>query len=86
MIDSLPGGDKAVTLNYRQISNINRSISQHLNVFSCIAVVFAQSIEDRHKVEHEDVVGEAPTGYASTTSGWSTILLPKVRLVLQVWR
>ena len=51
------------------------------------AVVFAQSIEARCKVENEDVVGAAPTGDAPTTSELSTILLPtKVRLILEVLR
>ena len=37
------------------------------------------------RVENKDVVGAAPTGYASTTSDWSTILLPTdVQLILQV--
>ena len=51
------------------------------------AVVFAQSIEARCKVENEDVVGAAPTGDAPTTSELSTNLLPtKVRLILDVFR
>ena len=51
------------------------------------AVVFVQYIKARCRVENEDVVGAAPTGDASTTSEWSTILLPaKVRLVLEVLR
>ena len=38
------------------------------------------------KSEIEDVVGAAPTGYAPTTSEWSTILLPtKVKLILEIW-
>ena len=46
-----------------------------------LAVVFAQSIEDRCEIENEDVVGDA-----STASQWSTILLPmKVPLILEVW-
>ena len=49
-------------------------------------VVFAQSIEARCSVENEDVVGAAPTGDAPTTSEWSTILLPKVQLILEVWQ
>ena len=36
---------------------------------------------------NEDVGGAATTGSASTTSEWSTILLPiKVRNILEVWR
>ena len=32
MIDSFPRGDKAATLNYRQISNTSRAKCQPLNV------------------------------------------------------
>ena len=33
-----------------------------------------------------NVVGAAPTGYAPTTSEWSTTFLPiKVRLILEAW-
>ena len=54
---------------------------------SCLAVVFAQSIEARCRVENEDVVGAAPTGDAPTTSEWSTIKLPtKVCLILETWQ
>ena len=35
---------------------------------SCLAVVFAQSIETRCSVENEDVVGAARTGDAPNTS------------------
>ena len=35
---------------------------------------------------NEDVVGAAPTGDAPTTSELSTIILPKVRLILEVLR
>ena len=50
---------------------------------SCLAVVFAQSIE---AIVNEDVVGATPTGNAPTTSEWSTILLPTtVRLILEIW-
>ena len=44
--------------------------------FSRLAVVFAQSIEARCKVESEDVVGAAPTGDALTASEFLTLLLP----------
>ena len=37
------------------------------------------------QVENDDVVGARPTGNTPTTSEWSTILLPKVRLILEVW-
>ena len=54
---------------------------------SRLAVVFAQTIEAMCSFENEDVVGAAPTGYALTTSEWSTILLPtKVPLILDVWQ
>ena len=43
---------------------------------SCLAVVFAQSIEAICEVENEDVVGAVPTGDAPTTSEWPTFLLP----------
>ena len=43
---------------------------------SCLAVVFAQSIENRCYMKNVDVVKAAPTGDAPTTSEWSTILLP----------
>ena len=46
--------------------------SQNLNVFlSCPAIAFAQFIEARCEVENEDVVTTT-----TTTSEWSTILLP----------
>ena len=55
---------------YRQISNISGSKSQKLNVSSLVLqnFVFAQSIEVKCYIENEDVVGEAPTGDAPTTS------------------
>ena len=54
---------------------------------SHLAVIFAQSIEVRLKVQNKDVVGAAPTGDAPITSELSTILLPiKVRLILEVLR
>ena len=50
---------------------------------SRLAVVFAQSIEDRCYVDNEYGVGTAPTGDAPASSEWSTMLLPtKVRLIL----
>ena len=70
-------------INYHQTSNISLTKSQNLCV-SCL--VFAQSIEARCYVEDEDVVGAAPTGDAPTTSEWSTVLLPKVWLILEVWQ
>ena len=72
---------------YRQVSNIRRTKSQHLNIFSyCLAAVFAEYLEARCWVENEDIVGPAPTGDAPTTSEWSTILLAtKVRLILNVY-
>ena len=52
-----------------------------------LAVVFSQSIEARCWAHHEDVVGAAPTGDASTTSEWSKILFStEVRLIIEIWR
>ena len=60
---------------------------KHKRYLPRLAVVFAQSIEARCKVENEDVVGAVPTGDAPTTSEWSTILLPtKVCLILETLR
>ena len=57
-----------------------------LNCFSSRhAIAFVQSIEARCSVDNEDVVGAAPTGAAPTASEWSTILLPKIHLILEVW-
>ena len=54
---------------------------------SHLEVVFAQSIEAMCKIENEDVVGAALTGdAAATTSEWSTVLLPKVSPILEVWQ
>ena len=50
-----------------------------LNCFSShLAIVLAQSIQSRCSVENEGVVGEAPTGYAPTTSEWWRVLVPSV--------
>ena len=71
---------------YRNVSNIRRTKSQHLNVSR---LVLQLSLPNRLKpgVENEDVVGAAPTGDAPTISELSTILLPtKVRLILETWR
>ena len=65
---------------YHQTSKISHTNSKNINV----AVVFAQSIEVRCSAENEDVVRAAPTGNAPTTSERSTILLPKVHLILEV--
>ena len=72
---------------YCQISNIRSTKSQNLNVSHLVfAIVFTQSIEARHQVVNEDVVGAGPTGDALTTSKWSIILLPtKVAFILEVW-
>ena len=52
-----------------------------------LTAVFAASLESRCKVENEDVVGAAPTSDSSTTSEWSTMLLPiKVCIILEVLR
>ena len=79
-----------IILSFNILSNLYNKGHQIKN-FKCflprLAVVFAQSIEARHQVENEDVVGAAPTGDAPTTSEWSTILLPaRVRLALEVLR
>ena len=73
-------------LLYRQVSNISRTKSQHLQRFSyCLAAIFTESFEARCQVENEDVVGAAPTGDVPTTSEWLTIPLPtKVHLILEV--
>ena len=52
---------------------------------SRLADVFVQYIVARCWVKNEDVVGAALTSDAPTTCGWSTILLPKVQLILGVW-
>ena len=44
------------------------------------AVVFAESTEAMCEVETEDVVGAVPTGDASITSEWSSIVMPT-----QIW-
>ena len=46
-----------------------------------LAVGFAQSIEGKCKFENEDAAGAASAGHASTTSEWSTILLPAKALL-----
>ena len=58
---------------YRKIYNIRRTKSLDLNVSTRPAVVFAQYVEAKCKVENEDVVGAAPTGNAPITSEWSAI-------------
>ena len=67
------------------LSNLYYKCTKSKNLedfWSCLAVVFAQSIEARCWVENEDVVGAAPTGDAPTTSDWSAVLLPaKVHLI-----
>ena len=63
--------------------------------YGVVYMVLIYTIEVRHSVENEDVVGAAPTaptgaapvGAAPATSEWSTILLPtKVPVKLEVWR
>ena len=61
-------------------------IPKHKCFSSRLAVVFAQSVDVRCKVENEDLVGAAPTGDATTTYEWPTMLLPtKVRLILDIY-
>ena len=69
------------------VKSLVKYTSTELKYFpSRLAVVFAQSIIARCLIENEDVAGAAPTGEASTTSKWSTILLPtQVRLIIEVW-
>ena len=62
-------GISCYKLDYRQVSNIRRTKSQHLKRFLYrLAAVFAESLKARYQVENEDVVGAAPTGDAPTTS------------------
>ena len=71
---------------YHQTSNIRRIKYQILNVFHLVLQLsLPQSTEAGCWVENEDVVGSVPTGGAPTTSEWSTISLPKVQLILEVW-
>ena len=76
-----------LSIDYSNVSGIvNDMLLLQIKIFQChqtsnlshtiVAVVFAQTIEARYSVKNEDVVGAAPTGNASTTSQWSTMLLP----------
>ena len=57
--------------------NISYTKSQYLNVSHLVLhLSTAQSIEARWLSGEWRVVGAAPIGDASTTSEWSTILLP----------
>ena len=58
---------------YRKIFNIKRTKSQSLNVSRLGLQLSVWYIEDKSKMENEDVVGAAPTGAAPTTSEWSAI-------------
>ena len=61
----------------RKISSMRRTKSQTLKCFAYrLAAAFAQSNEARCYVAIGDVVGEAPTGDATTTSKSSKSLLP----------
>ena len=61
---------------YHQVSNIRCTKSQNLNVSRLVLqLLLLNPLEPGVKQENEDVVGAAPTGDASTTSEWSTILL-----------
>ena len=53
-------------------------------ISSCLAVVFAQSIEARCQVENEDVLGAVSTGSALTKPEWTALLFPMVWLILDV--
>ena len=64
---------------YHQTSSVSRTKSQHHLPTIC------PNHWCRRLVEIEDVVAAAPTGDATTTSEWSTILLStKVLLILDV--
>ena len=88
------GDDSVMTyqydFEYRNVSNIRRTKSQHLKdsrtAYRLVAV-FAEFLEARCWVENEVVVEAAPTGDTPTTSEWSTILLPtRARLILETLR
>ena len=72
---------------YHKISNIRRTKSPNLNVSPLdLQLSLPNPMRPGVEVENEDVVGAAPTGDTSTTSEWSTILLPtKVHLILETW-
>ena len=74
--------------HYRKTSSISRTISPNVNV-SCLVLQLSlpNSLKPGVKLRtNEDVVGAAPTGDAPTTSELSTIIWPKVRLILEVLR
>ena len=88
-IDPFPSPPwQVIGFDYRQVSNIRRTKSQHLNVsHTVLRLSLENPLKPDIEVENEDVVGAAPTGDAPTTSEWSTSLLPtKVRLILEVLR
>ena len=66
-------------------SDIRRTKSQHFKDSRTVLRLPLQNpLKPDVKVKNEDVVGAAPTGDVSTTSEWSTMLLPtKVRLILE---
>ena len=71
---------------YRQTYNISRTKFQKLNVSRLVLqLALLDPLMPDFIVENEDVVEVAPTGDATTTSEWSTILLPtNVRIILKV--
>ena len=69
--------------NAYTISHIDSRVI--VTVVHGLAVIFAQSIEAGCQVRNEDVVGAVLTGNVPSTSECSTILLPKVWLILVVW-
>ena len=74
--------------NYCQACNTIYTKSRKLNV-SCLVLQLSllNPLKPGVGVKNEDVVGTVLTLDASTTSEWSTILLPtKVRLILEVWQ
>ena len=64
-----------IVSNYHIVYNIRRTKCQNLNVSRLGLQLSLRNIL-KPNVDNEDVVGAAPTDDASTTSEWSTILLP----------
>ena len=62
---------------YCQTSTIRHTKSQNLIASRLVLQLsLTNPLKPYVKVKNEDVVGAVPTGNASTTSEWSTILLP----------
>ena len=71
---------------YRQTNDIRHTKSQNLNVSHLVLQLsLPNPWKPGVKSDNKDVIEAAPTGDASTTSEWSTILLPtKVWHILEV--